>query len=151
MEITEIIIALAIAMIEPYFFHTLVNKVTGYSTVEKMCDNVSILGSDSMIKYEECHKALNEKLGKIEWNKHLILLTIALVSIVMAVMIKNKSTKLGLGIGGLILIFIAMTAYWRKYTDTHKIIVLGISFIFVVYLSLRVYTTKSFVDIFSVN
>jgi hypothetical protein len=64
-------------------------------------------------------------------------------------MIKQPSTKIGVGAGGLILLITALTIYWRKYNETGKLSVLGISLAVVIYLSIRLYMVKSIADVFS--
>lgn len=148
MDITEIILALAIAIIYPYFFHKLVDKVIGYDQISSMCDKVKYDG-DEQSEYNRCNKIKDRELDSIELTRHITFLVIALASILLCSMIRQRSTKLGIGIGGIILLITAMTIYWRKYNETYKLIILGLALAAVVYISIKLYTVKSIDDIFT--
>lgn len=144
MDITEVIMALAIAIIYPYFFSKLINKVLGYDQINSMCDNI---GEHS--DYKRCNNIKDQELDKIELSRHITFLVIALISILLCSMIRQRSTKLGIGIGGIILLIIAMSIYWRKYNETYKLIILGLALSAVVYTSVKLYTVGSIEDVFT--
>lgn len=151
MSITEIIVSLSIALIYPLFFHKLTKKLTGYDIAGKLCSDMDFdrSNSKSMADYKNCSSNRDKVLGKADFRSHLIILAIAVLSIIISTKISQKSTKLGVGFGGIILIIIAVTAYWHNYNETSKIIVSGIALIVVMYVSVRLYSSKSITDIFS--
>jgi Na+/proline symporter len=147
MDITEIILACAIALIHPYFFHKLVDRIMGYDTVDEMCTQMAWDSS----QYKQCSATRNTELDKMELKRHIAFLVIALLSILISSMIRQKSTKLGIGLGGIFLLIIALTLYWRKYNENAKLIILGISLVTVIYISIRLYTVGSLADVFSLE
>lgn len=150
MDITETIIAVAIALIHPYFFHKLVDQILGYNTINKMCNHIKFDINDNST-YKQCQTAKDSKLDHLELSRHVTLLVIALLSILICSMIRQKSTKLGIGVGGIILLICSLTMYWRNYNEVAKLIILGISLAIIVYISIRLYTVKSIADIFSLE
>jgi hypothetical protein len=153
MDITEIILAVAIALIHPYFFTKLVDKVLGYDRISGMCDGIKFWDENMVenVAHKECTQHRDQELDKIELSRHITFLVIALLSILVSSMIRQKSTKLGLGLGGIILLITALTLYWRKYNEIAKLFILGIALVIVIYLSIRLYTVQSWADIFSLE
>lgn len=154
MDITEIILAVTIALIHPYFFHKLVDKILGYSNTYQMCDKITYWNkttNEETPEHAQCSKQRESELDKLELSRHITFLVIALVSILITSMIRQKSTKLGIGLGGIILLLTALTLYWRKYNEVSKIVILGLSLVAVVYMSIRLYTINSIADIFSLE
>ena len=150
MDITEIILALAIAIIYPYFFNKLIDRILGYDQINSMCDNVKYDSGDQS-DYKRCNDIKDRELDKIELSRHITFLVVALASILLCSMIRQRSTKLGIGIGGIILLIIAMSIYWRKYNETYKLIILGIALAAVVYISIKLYTVGSIEDVFTLE
>ena len=154
MESTEIIFALAIAILYPFFFNKLANKVTNYDEIRDACKDFQMYTPgtfDFTAEYKECDNERTKKLNEAEFNKHLILLGVALTGIILSSIIQTKSTKAGVGFGGIFTLIIALMFYWHKYNETTKLIVLGASLLFVIYFSIRLYKVDSIADIFTFN
>jgi uncharacterized membrane protein len=149
MDIIEVVLAIAIAIIHPYFFHKLVDKTIGYDTASKMCDTDISHDEIGGEKWNQCNTAKKTILKGLDLKRHIILLVIALVTILLATTIRQKSTKLGFGIAGIILLIISVISYWENYTETAKLVTLGVSLVIVVYMSIKLYSVFSISDIFS--
>lgn len=78
-----------------------------------------------------------------------MLIVIALIAIVLTSVIQTKSTKFGVGLGGVFTLIFALTFYWYRYNENAKLAVLGLSLLFVVLLSVRLYKLNNITDIFS--
>lgn len=145
LDSTEIIFASAIAFLYPFFFSKLTDNITGYNTISNMCDKISY--PDSM----NCYNTRAEKIKQPKLKKHVILVVIALFGIILSGFIKTKSTKLGLGLGGLITLIYTITMYWDNYDETIKLVILGCSFLIVLWLSVRLYSINNIADIFTIE
>lgn len=149
MELTELIVALAIAFIHPFFFEKLTDKVLGYDTIDRMCRNNVISNWFNYSSYENtnsengaCYKKREKLLDEVEMRRHITLLAISLVSIFISVMIKQKSTKFGVGFGGIILLIWTLLSYWREYNENAKLMILGASLASVLFVSYKFVTDK---------
>ncbi len=159
MDSTEMMFSLAIAMLFPFFFNKLANKVSGYDDINRMCDsirpswnlNYSQDNKEEKTKYEICTDEREKKLSEAEFHKHLILIAVALIGLVISGVIQTKSTKVGVGIGSIITLIMALLFYWHRYNETYKLIVLGLSLLFVMYFSVRLYKINSPADIFTIE
>ena len=164
LDTTEIMFALAIACIFPFFFTKLANKVTRYDEIDKSCNygmgdytyfydvgEIKMTEEQQKTKAEQrqCEADRKDKLDKAEFHKHLVLLAVALIAIVLTSAIQTKSTKFGVGLGGVFTLIIALFLYWHKYNETSRLVVLGLSLLFVVYFSVRLYKIDSIANIFS--
>jgi hypothetical protein len=151
MDTTEIIIAITIALIYPYFFHKLIDKVMGYDKVNDMCDNVKYSegGFNESSEHKQCVASKKQQLDNMELKRHVTFLIVALLSILVSSMIRQKSTKVGVGMGGVFLLIIALCMYWSNYNETAKLVILGLSLVAVIYVSTKMYSVKSWTDIFS--
>lgn len=154
MDITETILAIAIALIHPYFFHKLVDKILGYDRADRLCEGIKYWDDamkEETPEHKNCSKLKEQELDRLELSRHITFLVIALISILITSMIRQKSTKLGIGLGGIILLITALTLYWRKYNEVAKIVILGLSLAATIYMSIKLYTVKSITDIFSLE
>lgn len=155
LDTTELMFSLAIALLYPFFFFKAVNKVTGYNTVTDMCSNIKYNWDDKSDltetnkKYNACMTTKEDKLKKVELHKHIMLIVIALIAIVLTSVIQTKSTKFGVGLGGVFTLIFALTFYWYRYNENAKLAVLGLSLLFVVFMSVRLYKLNNITDIFS--
>lgn len=157
MDSTELVFSLAIAMLFPFFFNKLSNRVTGYDDISNMCDSLTpnfyrIRDQDEpQTEYDQCIEEKNKKIKDAEFHKHLVLIAVALIGLVLSGIIQTKSTKLGVGLGSIITLIMALFMYWHRYNETYKLIVLGLSLMFVMYFSVRLYRINSIEDIFTVE
>ena len=161
MDSTEIMFSLAIAMLYPFFFNKLANKVTNYNDISNMCDSLgprsymfvdrSAQKSPEDEKIDACYAEKENKLRDAEYHKHLVLIAVALIGLVISGVIQSKSTKVGVGIGSIITLVIALTLYWHRYNETYKLIVLGLSLLFVLFFSVKLYKIQSPADLFTYN
>lgn len=120
MDTTEFLFSATIAIIYPFFF----NKLT-----------------DKIVEGTEKNAA--------EFNKHVILILIGLMGVFSACFVHTHSTKLGLGLGGILTLLTALMTYWSKYNENMKLVILGVSLSIFVYLSARLYDIKNIEDLFS--
>lgn len=134
MDMTEKIFAFAVVILYPFFF----GKLTNYVMDNKKLNS-------------KCWEIKNNGLQKIEFKKHVMLIIIAIIGIVLSGVVSVKSTKLGLGIGGLITLVYAMLMYWRHYDECARVAILGASFLFVIWLSVRLYKVKNVADVFTME
>lgn len=148
MDYTEIIFAIAITLIYPCFFVKLSNKLSGYDETNcyGLLENTE---SEHMEKYNKCTEDKSKNNDSSEFKKHLILLAVALIGIILSSIIQTKSTKLGIGIGSIFTLITALALYWHKYNETSRLVVLGSSLAFVIYLSARLYKVDHIADIFA--
>lgn len=158
MDSTELVFSMAIALLFPFFFSKLANKISGYDEVSEMCDklaprfySVDLNKDNDNSEWEKCYKEKEEKLKDAEFHKHLVLIAVALIGLILSAVIQTKSTKLGVGIGSIITLVIALFLYWHRYTETSKLVVLGVSLLFVMYFSVRLYKIQNAADIFTVE
>lgn len=160
MDSTELVFSMAIAVLFPFFFSKLANKISGYNEVSEMCDklaprlysvNLNLNKDNDNSEYDKCYKEREEKLKDAEFHKHLVLIAVALIGLVLSAVIQTKSTKLGVGIGSIITLVIALFLYWHRYNETSKLVVLGVSLLFVMYFSVRLYKIQNAADIFTVE
>ncbi len=158
LDTTELMVSLTIAILYPFFFTKLVNKITGYDEVNAMCNDIhySYLGlindneaKEKNKKYDACKDEKDKKLEKVEFNKHVMLIVIVLIGLVITSVIQTKSTKFGIGLGGVFTLIIALMLYWYKYNENAKLVVLGLSLLFVIFFSVRLYKIENVADIFS--
>lgn len=157
MDSTELVFALAIAMLFPFFFNKLSNRVTGYDDISTMCDSLYPSfyrirePNEPKTEYDTCLEEKDKKLKDAEFHKHLVLIAVALIGLVISGVIQTKSTKVGVGLGSIITLIMALFMYWHRYNETYKLIVLGLSLLFVMYFSVRLYRINSIEDIFTVE
>ena len=173
LDTTETIFSLAIAIIYPFFFSKLTTKLTKYDEVNEMCDHY-----DSSIRYgygymypgfnkgnkeesesaeqiakkeefEKCEKEKKVRLDQVNFNRHIMLIVIAFLGIIGSSAIQTQSTKLGVGLGGVLTLILALFLYWHKYGENSKLIILGLSFALLMYLSVKLYKMESAADLFS--
>lgn len=100
---------------------------------------------------EKCREDRDEKLKEVEFRKHIMLLGIALAGIIGSSFIRTGSTKLGVGMGGVFTLIIALMLYWSKYKETTKTVISGLSLLMVVFLSVRLYKIDNVTDIFALE
>ncbi len=163
MDTTEIVFAIAIAILYPFFFNKLANQVTNLNKIKDMCKDVQMyekpanndgrmyIMGDMTNEYKACNDERKEQLEKAEFHKHLFLLAMALIGLVLSSFIQTKSTKLGVGLGGVLTLITALSLYWHRYNESTKLIVLGLNLLFVMYFSVRLYKLDSVADIFSIE
>ena len=175
MDTTEIIFALAIALIYPFFFNKLSNKITKNDdlNVYDSCKNIPMFVENSeqqqkpqkkpmrngfylmdyqrdpTPEYKKCQDEVQKKIDDAELHKHLMLIAVALIGIILSSIIQTKSTKFGVGLGGVFTLIIALTMYWHKYNETARLGILGASLVMLVYLSVRLYKIDSVANILS--
>lgn len=148
---SEMIAGISIAIIYPFFMNKLVNKVTGYNDIYEKCypSYITLQNSfkgDAKKDSGECDKELKE----VELKKHITLLAIGVATVVASTFIQTRSTKLGVGFGGIFTIMTALTLYWNKYGENEKLAVSGVCLMVVIILSARLYSIKNVGDIFDV-
>jgi len=170
LDTTEIIFSIAIAIVYPFFFTKLTSKILNYENVNNMCDRYNMYptyylsGSfrpavpkqefseeeeQKQIEAEQCRKERESKLDDVKFKQHIMLIVVAFIGILATSAIQTNSTKVGVGIGGILTLIAALTMYWHKYNETAKLAVLGVSFVSLILLSVRLYKVKSLVDVFS--
>lgn len=98
---------------------------------------------------ERCRKEKEIKMDDIKFKQHIMLIVVAFIGILATSAIQTGSTKVGVGIGGILTLMVALTMYWHKYNETAKLAVLGVSFASLILLSVRLYKVKSLIDVFS--
>jgi len=161
LDTTETIFCMAIAILYPFFFNKLANKMTDYDNINSLCDknyNYGWWKHDQQGKtdikqkeYETCKSEKDKKLEKAELNKHIILIVVALIGIVLSSIIQTNSTKLGVGLGGVFTLLFALLLYWHRYNETAKLSISGLSLLFVTFLSVRLYKIDNIADIFALE
>ena len=174
MDTTEIIFALAIATVYPFFFNKLANKLTKndelstYDTCKdikmfedtqeqqprkrQLTNNFYVMnnfGGEYTPEYKRCQEETQKKIDDAQLHKHLMLIAISLIGIILSSIIQTKSTKFGVGLGGVFTLIIALTMYWHKYNETARLGILGASLVMLVYLSVRLYKIDSVANILS--
>jgi hypothetical protein len=169
MDTTEIIFALSIAMVYPFFFNKLTNKVVKNADLNTFtaCEGIprhinqpsqqrrldnSFYGGFNMDytpEYKKCQKETQKKIDEAQLHKHLMLIALALIGIVLSSVIQTKSTKLGVGLGGILTLITALFMYWHKYNETGRLAILGSSLLFLMYFSVRLYKIDSIANILS--
>jgi hypothetical protein len=122
MDTTEILFAATIALIYPFFFNKLTDKIVETGGADKKA---------------------------VEFNKHVILVLIGMMGVFSACFVQTHSTKLGLGLGGILTLMTAFMMYWSKYNENMKLVILGVALAIFVYLSARLYSIKNIDDLFS--
>lgn len=159
MDSTEIMFSMAIAALFPFFFSKVADKLTGYNDISTMCDKYApsfysvdnLQNNSSNNEYNKCAEEREQKLKDAEFNKHLMLVVIALIGLILSAVIQTKSTKLGVGLGSVITLIVALFLFWHRYNETSKIVVLGLSLLFVMYFSVRLYKIQDASDIFTIE
>jgi hypothetical protein len=171
LDTTEIIFSIAIAIVYPFFFTKLTSKILNYENVNNMCDKyngliypyyssgfystavpkqqISEEDKVKQIEADKCRKEKEIKLDDIKFKQHIMLIVVAFIGILATSAIQTGSTKVGVGIGGILTLMVALTMYWHKYNETAKLAVLGVSFVSLILLSVRLYKVKSLIDVFS--
>ena len=159
---SEMIAGISIAIIYPFFINKFINKVSGYNEAYEKCHpsytistnaTIDVEGpefSDARIQADKDKNDACKKLKEVELKKHILLLVIGVATVVGSTFIQTRSTKLGVGFGGIFTILTALTLYWNKYGEDQKLIVLAISLLIVVVTSVRLYKIKDAADIFNV-
>lgn len=160
--ISEIIITIAIMCTYSWFPIKLLDYVTGINEIEKMCPPDPFIITNSSYfceeeetqemkqkrkqkfeedakKREECEKNKEIALKKIDLSRHLAFIVIGVSSIIVSGFLPTPATQLGVGFSGLVIIFIAMTQYCRKYGELAKLVVLGLSSVIFLYASVTLY------------
>lgn len=168
LDTTETIFSLAIAIIYPFFFSKLANLLVDHDKITGMCDGKYpsyiypfYLESKSISKmddaenerkkaeYEECQKERTAKLDDANFKNHMILIIIAFIGILGSSAIQTHSTKVGVGLGGIFTLIIALVGYWHKYNENVKLLILGLSLALLMFLSIKLYSLKNVADLFS--
>lgn len=168
MDTTEIIFSLAIAILYPFFFNKLTKQIVGYDSINDMCkkyggfygydDNYYVINTfetkkqKSPQEIEAAEKCRNERgalLDKADLHSHFIMLFVALAGIFATSFVHSPSTKLGLGLGGVFSLIFTIFMTWNKYAEIMKLVVLGLSLLFVLFFSVRLYNISSIANIFS--
>ena len=155
----ESLFGIPIALLYPFFFSKAIDVFTDRSKISDMCngipyssnDNVQILGYDNASKnpeYIDCHDKKTVALNKLDTNKFIFLIVIGIFGIIIASMIQTKATKVGIGIGGIITIIYALLMYWSHINEKIKVVITGLGLVLLIYLSIKLYKTKSLVDLF---
>lgn len=149
MNTTEIIFAIAIAILHPWFFNKLASQIFGYNDINRMCSGLS--WTDQKEELDQCQDQRESLLQPVELKVHITLLAIALTTIILSSFIQTKSTKVGLGFGGIILLIIAISSYWYKYNETVRLVLIGLSLVLMLFMSVKLYNADSVADIFSLK
>lgn len=170
MDTTEIIFSLAIAILYPFFFNKLTKQIIGYDKIDGMCDKYNkysdyfVLNSWSTfdrhsekekqptheeIEAKKCRDERRELLDKADLHSHLFMIFVALAGIFATSFVSTNSTKLGLGLGGVLSLIFTISMTWYKYGEMVKLVVLGLSLLFVIFFSVRLYNINSIANIFS--
>lgn len=147
LDSTEWIFAASIAIMYPFFFEKLSDTMEGRGKIMQMCNDSPIFSSG----YTKCYDERSKLLEPIDFKKHLTLVIVGIIGIILSGVIKAKAPKVGLGLGGLLTLIYGLFVYWKNYKDTTKLIILGISFIVLILLSIRLYSIDSIVDIFNIE
>jgi hypothetical protein len=100
-------------------------------------------------EYKKCEKDRLVKLDQVNFNQHIMLIIVAFLGILGSSAIQTHSTKLGVGLGGVFTLILALFMYWHKYQENAKLVILGMSLISLLYLSVKLYKMESIADIFS--
>lgn len=156
LDTTELVFCIVIAILYVFFFHKLTNQASGYSDANSMCEKYphSYLLKENDPEKEEaekCRKEQEEKLKEIGFRRHVMLLFIALLGIIGSSFIQSGSTKLGVGMGGVLTLIVALCLYWSQYKETTKIAITGLSLLLVLFLSVRLYKINNITDIFALE
>lgn len=169
LDMTEFIFSVAIAIIYPFFFSKLTTKILKYDETQDMCSKYDTImypyytfyqpaqvsnpqseeEKSKQIEADKCRQDMNVKLDDIKFKQHIMLIVIAFMGILATSVIQANSTKVGVGMGGILTLIVALTMYWHKYNETAKIGILGGSLLVLLFLSVRLYKVKNIVDIFS--
>lgn len=146
MDMTEVIFGLALAALYPTFFGKLSDYMFRDDKAEKTdCWSLNDGNRDA------CSAARSELIDKSKFKEHVALLIFAIIGIILSGVVSGTSPKFGLGIGGMITLFMALIMYWRHYKELQKLVILGMSFAFIMWLSVRLYSIKSIADIFTME
>lgn len=121
MDTTEIIFGLAIAVTYTSFF----NKLAEYA----FRSNDGGYNDDAKFK------------------EHVALIVFAIIGIILSGFVSGTSPKFGLGIGGFVTLFIAISMYWSHYKELPKLLILGSTLSLLLYMSVRLYSIKSITDV----
>lgn len=160
MDYTEWLFSGSIALVFPFFFKKLLDYVNDDEKVNKMCDKYNKSFTYGMLPSEKtspeeyklqqaCWNKRAKLQDTINFKKHIFLLIIGLVAVIASGLIKTKSTKMGLGLGGLLSLLYAISTHWYHYNDRTRLAILGISLIIFFVLSIRLYQIKDITDIFT--
>lgn len=100
-------------------------------------------------EYKKCEEDRKIKLDQAHYNQHIMLIAIAFFGILVSSAIQSSSTKVGVGLGGVLTLMVALFNYWHKYKENSKLVILGVGFVSLLYLSIKLYTLQSITNIFS--
>ena len=135
----------SIAILYPFFFYKLVD----YMTYKERPRNLSYCGA-----FTEC--SAEEQMLADTWSDHeknrdlimmIVLLTIGILTIAISGFIKSGPTKLGVGLGGLLCVFISILFYWHRYKEPVKLIIIGAALVSVIMISVRATQIEKYSDI----
>ena len=153
MDGTEWVFCITIAILYPVFFVKLINQVSGYNDIQDHHPCPKRVVKSIRVPWNEedptCVKQRQQATDEIEFRRHLALLLVALAGVIGSSLIQTGSTKLGVGLGGILTLMSALCMYWSRYRETTRIIISGLSLLVVVFLSIRLYKIDRISDIFS--
>lgn len=109
------------------------------------------INSSSTPEYNKCYNERRVKLDNLDTKKFIILMVIGILGTIVGGIIKTKATKIGIGLGGIITIVYAISMYWGNMNEKVKVLVTGTGLALLIYLSIKLYQTKSLVDVFQFN
>lgn len=158
MVATETMFAIAIGILYPWFFYKFIDYYTYDEILNKSCMLQNDYENELPQKYPFIHsnlgideKCQNKKTAyrdKREFTINVFLITVGILTLAGSGFINTPSTKLGLGLAGILCIFYATLFYWTKYKEFTKLIILGIALLVVVILSVRLYKLDNVADLF---
>jgi hypothetical protein len=163
MDYQELMIAAPIAVLYPFFFAKVADYYTKRTEIDKMCEQHNCFkqfGSDyiggrrrrspehqqCLDNADACRGRQSEMRDQASTPKFLILMVAGVLGIVLAGFFKTKATKVGLSLGGLMTIIMAVFMYWGKMNELMKLGVTGSSLTLLIYLSVKIYQTGSIFD-----
>lgn len=156
MDMTETLFGITLAILYPTFF----NKFTNYIYRDDELENLKCYNKHgwSFLDYHDtnvgnseqdaCVKRREELENRFDFRKHISMLVFAIIGMIMSGMLNGSAPKLGVGLGGFITLFLALGMYWNRYKEQQKLVILGMTFVFILWLSMRLYTVQSIVDVF---
>lgn len=122
MDTTEVLFSATVALIYPVFMNKFAEKVSETTSADK---------------------------EKTIFNKHVLLILTGALGIFSATVVKTHSTKLGLGLGGLLTLAGALMAYWANYNDNMRLAILGVILVVTLYLSTSLKNIHDLNDLFA--
>jgi hypothetical protein len=158
MDMTETIFGITLAILYPTFFNKFTNYVYRDDELENLkcyrhswyfSNSFDYVSSSDKTEQDTCIKRREELENRFDFRKHVTMLVFAILGMIMSGVLFGSAPKLGVGLGGFITLFMALGMYWNRYKEQQKLVILGMTFVFILWLSMRLYTVNTIIDVFN--